>query len=104
MVEYSNSLAKQYAEEHHRFLKTSRPRLLESLQKSGSLEKHLHSTGEDAALMHETIMSQGSQTKEMQEMPYPQKIKRLQSLLQSTQEAVRSDLIHQPLPAQDQPD
>jgi hypothetical protein len=104
MVEYSNSLAKQYAEEHHRFLKQSNPRLLKSLHQSGDLEKHLHSTGENAALMHETIMSQGSQTKEMQEMPYLQRVQRLQSLHKSAQEMVRSDLIHQPLPERDQPE
>jgi hypothetical protein len=97
MVEYSNSLAKQYAEEHYRFLTESNPRFLKNLQQSGSLEHHLHSTGEDAAQMHEAIMSQGSQSKEMQDMPYPQKDKALRGLLQATQELVRSDLIHQPV-------
>lgn len=101
MPGFSNSLAKQYAEEHHEFLKRSNPRFLKSLIQSGDLETHLHSTGEDAAQMYETIMSQGSQTKEVQEMAYPEKDRSLQNLRQSAQEMVRHDLIYWPLPARD---
>ncbi|OYV42342.1 MAG: hypothetical protein B7Z75_13255 [Acidocella sp. 20-57-95] len=96
--QYSNSLARQYAQEHHRFLTESNPKFLANLRQSGELESHLHSVGEQAAAMYETIMMQGSQTKAMQNLPFQQKLEALQSLQQSTQESVRNDLIYQPVP------
>ncbi|OYV61789.1 MAG: hypothetical protein B7Z71_03890 [Acidocella sp. 21-58-7] len=103
-MEFSSSLARQYAQEHQQFLTEANPRFLQSLNQSGDLQSHLHSVGEDAAEMHETMMAQGSRTKEMQNLPFQQRLEALQSLQQATQESVRNDLIRQPLPASATPE
>ena len=97
MSQYQDSLAKQYGEEHERFLKETNPSLHKSLSRSGQLESHLHSVGNEASELHEAQMMKASQSKEMQSLPFQQRLERLQSLQQSTQEIVRHDLIHQPV-------
>jgi hypothetical protein len=97
-MEYSNSLAKQYAEEHRTFLRENAPKMFESLSQSGDLEKHLHSVGEDAAEMFEHLMAQKVNDKKEQEKPYLQRVEALQGHRLAVQEMVRHDLIHQPEP------
>ena len=98
MAEWSNSLAKQYAEEHRKFLRENQPRLLQSLSQSGNLKNHLHSVGEQASEMHLHLMAQHNNHKDMQKLPFQKRLESLQSHLLSVQEMVRHDLIHQPEP------
>jgi hypothetical protein len=98
MPEYSDIMAEQFAGEHLRFLTETNPKFLASLKKSGDLESYLHSVGEAASEMYGTIMAQGSQTKEMQELPFQQTLDALNGLQQAAREIVQHDLIFQPIP------
>ena len=98
MAEWSNSLAKQYAEDHLKFLRENHPRLLQSLSQSGNLKNHLHSVGEAASEMRLHLMAQHNNHKDTQKLPFQKRLESLQSHLSSVQEIVRHDLIHQPEP------
>jgi hypothetical protein len=95
-MEDEDLMAKEYAAEHERYLKEAVPKLHRKLSASGDLESHLRSTGEQAAEMHRSMMGQAMH--ETRDLPYPERVQALQGHLQATQELVRHDLIHQPVP------
>jgi hypothetical protein len=95
---WSNSLAKQYAAEHRKFLRENAPEMFKSLSQSGTLWKHLHSVGEQASEMFEHLMAQKVNDKAEQEKPYHQRVEALQSHRLAVEEMVRHDLIYQPEP------
>lgn len=90
--------ARQYAKDHHRFLRESRPDVLEKLQADpDGLTSYLSSVGKQAEDRFHTLLGQMNNRPEVQSLPYHQKVSALQSHQQSADEIVRNDLIHQPI-------
>jgi len=102
MPEYSSSQAREWAEEHHRFLKESNPAFLANLVQSNSLSSHLHSVGEQAEEMHAGAMAMHN--RKVQNLPHHQRVKELEILHQSMNEVVRHNLIYSPIPDENHQD
>lgn len=99
-VAYYSSVQERYEREHHQFLKESNPTFLEQLTQSGKLKEHLRDVSEDAAEMHSQMMRELTQRDRDQKLTTQEQLRKLPGHLQATQESVRHDLIHQPLPEQ----
>jgi Transposon-encoded protein TnpV len=96
----SDPTARQYAEEHRRFLEENNPGVLDGLRQSGSLDSYLSSVGEEASQMFDHLMNQYHKSPEVQNLPYHDRVRALQSRRSEAQELVRHDLINQPVPAE----
>lgn len=94
--EWSSQAAKDWAEEHLKFLKEHNPRLFQSLSQSGSLEEHLRGIGESAEERESHLLAQALHA--TNHLPYMERVRELQSHQRSAQEIIRHDLIHSPLP------
>jgi hypothetical protein len=90
--------ARRYAQEHLRFLQEARPDVLAELRQHGNLDSYLSSVGESASEMSEHLMSQALASKEVQSLPYHQKVRELQSRQREVEELIQHDLICQPAP------
>ena len=89
--------AKEYAQEHLRFLKENRPDVLAELRRSGDLNSYLSSVGVQASDRFLTLMMQYNNSPEVQKLPHLDRVQALQSRRHEADELVRHDLILQPL-------
>jgi hypothetical protein len=96
-----SSLAKQFAEEHHKFLKENNPKLLAQLVQSGDLAEHLREIGESGEQMLEHEVEKLDNSPRVQNLPFMERVRELQSLQRSMMEIIRHDLIFQPIPEED---
>jgi len=96
--QHQDPTAKRYAEEHLRYLKEARPDVLAGLRQSGKLDSYLSSVGNQASERLDHVMSQHMVSKEVQDLPYHQQVRELQSRHREAEETIRHDLIHQPVP------
>src|SRR6266566_4274861 len=85
----SNLLASQYAEEHRRFLQENQPKLLKKLSRSGDLESYLTEIGESAQEMLSDTMARHNNSPAVQNLPYQERVRSLQSLRQAMEEIIR---------------
>ena len=89
--------ARQYARDHHRFLKENQPDVLKGLQGDpDGLTNYLYSVGKQAQSQYEDLLAQMNNAPEVQSLPYHQKVSAFQNHQQSADEIVRANLIHQP--------
>jgi hypothetical protein len=85
--------AKDYAEEHRRFLEENNPSVLRGQKDQNS---YLSSVGELAEQMFEHLMIQ--RRRQVQNLPHLEMVRELQAFRHQADEMVRHDLIYQPLP------
>lgn len=90
--------AREYAKEHHRFLKETRPDVLKGLQADpDGLTNYLSSVGKQAQSQYEALLAQMNNDPQVQSLPYHQKVSAFQNHQQSAAEIVRANVIHQPI-------
>ena len=90
--------AREFAKEHRRFLEENRPDVYAQFKKDGDLTSYLSSVGKSADEMYSTTLARANNRPDVQNLPYHQKVSRLQENQQSAMELVRHDVIQQPLP------
>jgi len=88
--------ALEYARAHHRYLLDNKPEILKELQQTGELNSYLASIGQQASDHYHTILSRLQTSPEVQNLPYHQKVGRLQGLPHVADEVVRDEIIYQP--------
>jgi hypothetical protein len=86
--------AKDYAEEHRKFLVENNPSVLSGQKDQNS---YLSLVGQQAEEMFEHLMTQ--RRRQVQDLPHLEKVRKLQAFRHQADEMVRHDLIYQPLPA-----
>jgi hypothetical protein len=90
--------AKRWAEEHRRFLEENNPAVLADLRRQGDLNSYLSSVGESANEMESHLMSQYLTSKEVQNLPFHDRVRALRSRQREVEELIRHDVILQPVP------
>jgi hypothetical protein len=95
---YQDPTARQFQEEHRKFLEENRPDVLNDLRQSGSLDSYLSSVGETANERLDHVMSQHLRDPEVQRLPFLEKAQELRSRQLEAEEVIRFDLILQPAP------
>jgi hypothetical protein len=91
-----DSTARAFKEEHRSYLQDNAPHVLEGLRQSGKLDSYLTSIGETASERLEHVIIQHLLDKELQKLPYLERVRELQNRYQEAEEIIRHDLIHQP--------
>lgn len=99
MAEPQDQQAKEFAEEHKRFLVEHRPDVWRKLQQSDP-DSYLSSVGEQASDRYWTLMRQYQHSPEVKKLPFQERVQALQSRQHEAAEIVRHDLLHQPLAAE----
>jgi Transposon-encoded protein TnpV len=84
--------AKDYAEEHRKFLEENHPSVLRGQKDPSS---YLSLVGEQAESMFEHLMMQ--RRRQVQNLPHLEMVRELQAFRHQADEMVRHDLIYQPL-------
>jgi hypothetical protein len=87
--------AKDYAEEHRKFLEENNPSVLRGQKDPSS---YLSLVGEQAEEMFEHLMIQYRNQPKVRDLPHLEKVRELQAFRHQADEMVRHDLIYQPLP------
>lgn len=94
--------AMEYARAHRRFLQQERPDVYKALladKGEGGLTSYLSSVGSQAAEMYEHLLAGKNNDPQVQNLPYHEKVARLQAHRHEANEVVLHDLVHQPLAA-----
>lgn len=86
----------QYARLHRRHLEQHAPHVLAEQRRQGTLSNYLSSVGHQAASRFEALLSQKNNHPEVQDLPYQQRVERLQSHPQEANEVVMDEIVHQP--------
>lgn len=87
--------AKEYAERHRQHLQDNLPDELAQHQKDGSLEAHLSSIGEEASDREQNVLKRMND-KDIQNLPYHQRVAASQSLREPAQEQANELLLPDP--------
>jgi hypothetical protein len=87
--------AKDYAEEHRKFLVENNPSVLSGQKDQSSF---LSMVGEQAEEMFLHLMMQRANQPEVRKLPHLEKVRELEAFRHQADEMVRHDLIYQPLP------
>lgn len=90
-----NPKAEGYAKSHERYLRENKPEMLRQMEQDGSLKEYLTGIGEQAAEMHDFLMSQ-----RMKDPSFPTeylaRVEALAAADHQMDELVAEDLILQP--------
>lgn len=97
MTPKEKALAAAYAKQRGEMLKKTYPRFHAVLSKSGTLQLHLQTLGQQAAEMHQSISDQmRSRLLADKELPYQQGVKELEAIPHVARECVLNDLVLAP--------
>jgi len=88
--------ALEYARAHQRYLLDNKPDMLKELEQTGEVNTYLASIGQQASDLYQSILSQLQTSPELQNLPYHEKVARLQGLPHVADEVVRDEIIYQP--------
>ena len=89
--------AQEFAKEHRDFLEKHNPKLLKKLAQSNELPTYLYKVGKQADEMLSHMLSE--EMHQTMNLPFHERVERLESLRASAEEIIRHDLILQPVGA-----
>jgi hypothetical protein len=86
--------AQEYASRRERFLKENFPKFMKELREEGELKSYLQKLGQQAKEMADAIEdSMISNVQKEKDLPFQEKLQRLQAIPQVVEEFVNHDLI-----------
>ncbi len=100
----SEPTAVEFGRMHRSFLQEHRPDVFARLQadkSEGGLSSYLSSVGQQAKDRYDTILAQSSNAPDVQNLPYHDRVKALQSLPETANEIVLHEIVFQPAPPED---